>query len=154
MPPDGSPVYAGFGVRLAAWAIDTLALAVIGFAAGAILGAVAELAGGRVNSGDRLMIDLLGLILSFAYYTLLTASPRRATIGKHLMGLVVVDEGGRRLDRARAAGRWIGTVLSALILLIGYLMIALDPRRRALHDRLARTYVVRREPFDRRAWDG
>jgi uncharacterized RDD family membrane protein YckC len=154
MPPDGSPVYAGFGIRLAAWVIDTLALAVIGFVAGTILGGIAELAGGRVNSGDRLTIDLLGLILSFAYYTLLTASRRRATLGKQVVGIVVVDESGRRLDPTRSAGRWLGTVLSALILLIGYLMIAFDPRRRALHDRLARTYVVRRVPFDGRAWEG
>jgi uncharacterized RDD family membrane protein YckC len=62
--------------------------------------------------------------------------------------LIVVDaRSGRPLPGRRAFVRVFALVLSALLLCAGFLMILVDSRRRALHDRLVGSLVVdAREP--------
>jgi uncharacterized RDD family membrane protein YckC len=57
---------------------------------------------------------------------------------------------GRPLPFGRAAARFAGAVLSALLLFVGYLVILVDGRRRALHDRLAGSVVVEAPSAPRR----
>ena len=67
-----------------------------------------------------------------------------ATPGKRLLGLVVqAEDGSEPIGLARATIRVLGYVVSALILGIGFLMIAMGGV--GLHDRIAGTRVVRRE---------
>ena len=49
---------------------------------------------------------------------------------------------GRPLRFVRAVLRLLGALLSVLLLFLGYLMILVDGRRRALHDRLVGSVVV------------
>jgi len=51
---------------------------------------------------------------------------------------------GNRIGFGRATGRYFGTFISGLILLIGFLMAAFTEKRQALHDMMASTLVVRR----------
>ena len=44
---------------------------------------------------------------------------------------------------ARAAGRYLAKIMSALTLGIGYLMVAFTNRKRGLHDMIAGTLVER-----------
>ena len=46
---------------------------------------------------------------------------------------------------ARAAIRFFGLLLSDLTMYIGYMMVAFDPQRRALHDYIADTRVIKRD---------
>lgn len=64
------------------------------------------------------------------------------TIGKRVIGLRVVAADGGRLPVRRAALRLAGYVLSALPFYYGFVAMLFDGRRRAWHDRLARTLVV------------
>ncbi|MGE0456357.1 MAG: RDD family protein [Vicinamibacteria bacterium] len=65
-----------------------------------------------------------------------------ATIGKMLLGLRVVDRSGDRLDFKRSLARAaLGSLGTAALL--GALPMFFDPARRALHDRLLRSRVVR-----------
>ena len=59
------------------------------------------------------------------------------------VGLRVVDEQGQRISFARATGRFFAKFISALILMIGYLMVAFTDRKRGLHDIMAGTLVVK-----------
>ena len=57
---------------------------------------------------------------------------------------------GERLGWISSLARYLCSILTQLTLLfygIGYLVVAIDPKRRALHDWVARTFVV----FDKRA---
>jgi uncharacterized RDD family membrane protein YckC len=54
----------------------------------------------------------------------------------------VVTADGGRVSYARALGRYFAKLLSAFTLLIGYIIAAFDPERRALHDRICNTRVV------------
>jgi uncharacterized RDD family membrane protein YckC len=49
---------------------------------------------------------------------------------------------GSRISFGRANGRYWAKILSAVILMIGYLMAAFTERKQALHDILAETLVV------------
>lgn len=66
-----------------------------------------------------------------------------ATFGKMACGLKVVRPDGEKISYARACARFFAEFLSSIILGIGYLMVAFDEERRALHDRICDTRVVK-----------
>ncbi|NIO10221.1 MAG: hypothetical protein GTO40_20335 [Deltaproteobacteria bacterium] len=57
--------------------------------------------------------------------------------------LKVITADGGKISYGRACGRHFSEYLSALTLCIGYLMSAFDEKKRALHDRVCNTLVVR-----------
>ena len=81
--------------------------------------------------------------LTWLYYAVLTSSSWQATVGKKVLGLKVVDENGDRISFGRATGRYFAKIPSALILCIGFLMVAWTNRKRGLHDMIANTLVVK-----------
>lgn len=66
-----------------------------------------------------------------------------ATPGKMALGLKVVRSDGSAITGGRAIGRYFSELLSAMILGIGYIMAAFDDEKRALHDRICDTRVIR-----------
>jgi uncharacterized RDD family membrane protein YckC len=86
------------------------------------------------------MIAFLGL-LKVAYFSAFTAVGGQ-TIGKMAVGTCVVTDNGGPVDAARAMRRTSAGALSFLLLGLGFVP-ALFGDRRALHDRLAGTRVVR-----------
>jgi uncharacterized RDD family membrane protein YckC len=66
-----------------------------------------------------------------------------ATVGKMALSLKVTDMEGQRITFGRATGRYFGKWLSAVILLIGFIMAAFTAKKQALHDILASTLVLR-----------
>jgi uncharacterized RDD family membrane protein YckC len=87
---------------------------------------------------------LVGLILAFAYEVYFVGR-FAGTPGKLLLRLRIVRSDFSRLTYGRAAIRFFGKMLSDLTLYIGYLMVGFDPQRRALHDYIADTRVVKRD---------
>ncbi|WP_222621584.1 RDD family protein [Pontibacter cellulosilyticus] len=81
-------------------------------------------------------------VLHWLYYTLLESSPKQATIGKFTLGLKVTDLRGKRISFAQANLRYFSKIVSAVPLLLGFLLILTTRRRQMLHDYLARTVVV------------
>ena len=80
------------------------------------------------------------------YYAILHSSKWQATVGKMITGVIVVDKNGSRISFARATGRYFAEFLSAIFLAIGYMMAGWTPRKQALHDILAETYVIYGKP--------
>ena len=66
------------------------------------------------------------------------------TIGKRAVGLYVLRPDGSKLGPGRAFARYWAPILSALILFIGFLMVAFREDKRALHDLICDTVVVKR----------
>jgi uncharacterized RDD family membrane protein YckC len=88
-------------------------------------------------------LSVVGVLLGAAYFVCFWGL-WGATPGKELLGLRVTDEDDRSpIGLGRAALRFLGYLLSAASLGIGFLMIAAGGG--GLHDRVARTRVVRRE---------
>ena len=65
------------------------------------------------------------------------------TPGQRLLGLRVVDPGGATPRPLRVLVRLLGVALGLLPAGLGWLWAAFDLERRAWHDHLAQTYVVR-----------
>jgi len=73
----------------------------------------------------------------------MTGLNRGQTVGKMAVGIKVVDKEGKTPTLGQAALREIvGKTISAIILYIGFLMIAWDKQKQGLHDKIAETYIV------------
>jgi uncharacterized RDD family membrane protein YckC len=88
---------------------------------------------------------ITSLFLPFLYYGICEGSSMSASLGKKIFGLVVVDQHGQKLNSAQAFTRSICRVLSGLILGIGYFIALFDEDNKALHDKLANTFVIKEE---------
>nr|WP_081108743.1 RDD family protein [Peribacillus simplex] len=54
-----------------------------------------------------------------------------------LLNIKVTDLYGERIGFGRAAGRYFATILSGMIIYIGYIMAAFTSKKQALHDMIA-----------------
>jgi uncharacterized RDD family membrane protein YckC len=85
---------------------------------------------------------LVGMVIACTYETFFLVR-YAATPGKMALGLKVVRPGGSKIDAGRAIGRYFSKLLSAIILYIGYIMAGFDSQKRALHDIICDTRVVK-----------
>jgi uncharacterized RDD family membrane protein YckC len=118
----------GFWVRFAAALIDAV---ITGIAAAII--------------GTAIGLPFLGSAISLLYYIIFTGL-RGQTPGKMIMRIQVVNVDGNIPSWGQVIMREvIGKLISGIVLLLGYIWVAWDPRKRAWHDYIARTFVVRKE---------
>jgi uncharacterized RDD family membrane protein YckC len=134
--------YAGFVTRLVAFVID---IALIGVTV-TIVGSAASLVTDFLRLSGRMLtfVQVLSLIVSasiFVGYFVLLWMLAGMTIGKRIMGLIIVREDGSKLTLSNAIRRYIGYYVSA-ILLLGFFWVILDARRQGWHDKLAGTLVL------------
>ncbi len=135
MPREGLATdYAGVGRRFVALLIDGIILGVIGGIIGAIIGE-----GPTEGSATG---SLVNLVISGAYYIGLV-SQWGTTLGGRVMRLKVVDAQGEPLSVGSAAIRWVGSIVSAVIIFVGYLMAFWDKRKQTLHDKMVSSYVIK-----------
>jgi uncharacterized RDD family membrane protein YckC len=127
--------YAGFWIRFAAALIDGLALQAVMW--------VIRLVAGVDLLHPPFWLTLIGYAISWSYATILTVKFGQ-TLGKMIVGVRVVRQDGRPLGWGQVLLReTLGKIVSALLLLIGYIMAGFDSKKRALHDRMASTYVIK-----------
>jgi uncharacterized RDD family membrane protein YckC len=134
----------GFGRRLAATLIDGLIL----FTATFLLTLAVGLAGVFLNlytENEPIPVDTLvlvcGLILSLLYYVV-AWSKSGQTIAKSVLGIKVVGSDGQPLSVGKALLRYLGYIISALLLSLGFLWVAFDKKRQGWHDKIASSYAV------------
>jgi len=137
--------YAGFWLRLGAKTIDGMIVGVVSLVI--TLGGGMFLVGAMSSNphtaiGIQIAMNLFQTILAAAYATWFIGK-YGATPGKMACNLKVVAGDGGKLSYGKACSRHFSEYLSAIILGIGYLMSAFDPEKRALHDRMCNTRVVR-----------
>jgi uncharacterized RDD family membrane protein YckC len=94
--------------------------------------------------GRATVVGSLVLFSNRLYYALMEAGPQQATVGKKVLGLIVVDNQGRPISFGRASGRYWGQLVSGIILGIGFLLAGLTARKQSLHDMMAGTLVIKR----------
>lgn len=87
--------------------------------------------------------DLFSFALNLLYYTGGVAL-WSTTLGKRPLGLYVVRSDGSKVGPLRAAARYFAYFLSVFTLGIGFVMVALRQDKRALHDLVCDTVVIRR----------
>lgn len=142
----GQPAYAGFWRRLAATLVDLVLVVSIAALVATATGEPAFRGTLDTQGSDReFSLTASGWTnwVLFLYYVVLGAILRR-TPGKWTLGLEIVraDDGGP-CSTLRHIGRTLGYVLDVMTFFIGYLWIAVDGRKQALHDKVSGTVVVR-----------
>ena len=130
----GPFLYASFGSRLMAYLIDGVLLLVFRWLVSLLFGVPFN------DTGSSIL--WFGNLFSLLYFILLESGASQATIGKQLMHIKVVDEQGQRISTGTSVICNLAKILSAFMLLIGFILILFNSKRRALHDMIARTYVV------------
>lgn len=150
--------YAGFASRAVAIIIDYAFILVIGFIVLLALDIFIDLAAVQrfiqwLNSLlpgiDRLFSELTGarfgavfmLVWQYLYFVFLFSTTGQ-TVGKAIMGLRVVTIDGQRMGVKRSFVRTLCYALSLAPLGLGFLWVLGEDRRRAWHDKIARTYVL------------
>lgn len=153
----GQIQYGGFWIRFVARIIDWIILGV----AGAIVRLPLVLMMGGVGLGLRGAQDpaaalaavpalfgaiglsfLINIVLGFIYEVYFLSS-RGATPGKMALGLKVVRADGGPITMNLAIGRYFAYILSGFTFLIGFIIAGFDDEKRALHDRICNTRVIK-----------
>lgn len=142
--------YGGFWIRFVAYFIDGVINNIIGIIIGFILGLTAGFGMAATDTvADpanmallRLSSFFLSLIATWLYFALFHSSKYQATPGKMLFGLIVTDSNYQRISFWHATGRFFATILSTITLFIGFMIAGWNSKKRALHDYVAKTYVI------------
>ena len=147
MSTDADPL-ASWGRRLAALLVDGMILGGIVLATLVSAGVPLEDINTTILQGSSLALILIFILPKAIYDTAMIGS-RNQTFGKMALHIKVVDESDRAtpIGYARAFTRWLSTAfLWALFTVPGvldHLWPLRDRRRQTLHDKFARSVVVR-----------
>ena len=147
--------YAGFVIRLVAFAIDAAVLGA--FTVPLTVAALYGVEAGLVASGSSIelpeteealgrLVGIASLAMAVIYFTALHRGTGQ-TIGKAIVGIAV----RRARDLAgigivRSLVRVVGYALSSSVFFLGFLSVVFGPRKRGWHDYLAGTCVVHMAP--------
>jgi uncharacterized RDD family membrane protein YckC len=140
-------VYAGFWVRTAALLVDTVVLSAVNWVISlAMVGSLLTSASNPERIGSALaglaFFYVVAVAIALCYEIWFTAR-YNATPGKMALGLKVIRAQGGPISYGLSAGRYFAKILDGLTFGIGYMMAGWDSEKRALHDRICDTRVVR-----------
>jgi uncharacterized RDD family membrane protein YckC len=139
----GALNYAGFGVRFGAKFLDGI---ILGIPLYAITFSIQGFPpGARPNVTRTLLSNAISILLGLLYYTFFVGK-FGATPGKMAAKLRIVNPDGSKVSYAKALGRYFAAdyISGCCTLCIGYLMVLWDDEKRALHDRICSTRVIRK----------
>jgi uncharacterized RDD family membrane protein YckC len=155
-------VYAGLGRRFVAFIIDLILILLIDLVVAGTLGlfrgfqnlyfyAVQHVPAAELtNEGTTAALfgsiiaayGIALIVVPWVYYAGFESSRSQATPGKVLMKLVVTDLEGNKASFARTSLRFFWKYISALLIFIGFIMIAITRKHQGLHDRLSGCLVL------------
>jgi uncharacterized RDD family membrane protein YckC len=149
----GAFSYGNFGRRFLAKLLDllilwTVSMAVNAALAAAIYGSMNFIAPDPSQVSLSKMFIYQGVSMLFSIgiglgYAVFFIRRYNATPGKMALGLKLIRPDGSALSVGRIIGRYFAEWISGMILCIGYIMAGFDDERRALHDRICETRVIK-----------
>ena len=163
----GAPVYAGFWRRIAVILLDGIIVltvptayffvAIYFFSPDSETYVTAEMtvkehqeAKARFDDDveDHVLSQLLFAIgpvweVTRFFYTVTFWTWRGQTPAMIALGIKLIRTDGSAVTVRESVLRYFGTILSMLLAFLGYFMIVWDRRKQGLHDKIARTLVVR-----------
>lgn len=141
------PKIAGFWTRFWAYTIDLIVLASLG---GLIVKPVFRIIGISVTNPPFVFwssYKVTMLVIALLYFLLMTKYLKQ-TVGKMILGIKVVSKNEEPLTWSALLFREvIGRFISKL-LVFPYVLVAFMPKKEALHDLFADTYVVHENIFE------
>jgi uncharacterized RDD family membrane protein YckC len=134
--------YGGFLVRLIAFILDAIVLGVITTALAPLFGTnqvVMTDNGYTVNYQGSAISTLLGLVYFIGFWTWRGQTPGMIPFNLK----VVMADTGEKPDVVRSLLRYVGLIISFIVIFLGVIWVAFDARKQGWHDKIANTLVVR-----------
>jgi uncharacterized RDD family membrane protein YckC len=128
----------GFGKRLVAAIIDLFIFAIVVNVLQIFIFRNGFLSPRELDAMKLLFSTLGGL----AYYIIMWARFDGATIGKKILKIKIVNDDGSALTDQAVILRFLGYILSAIPLLLGFFWILWDREKKGWHDKIAKTRVI------------
>lgn len=117
--------YAGFWRRFAALFIDCL-----------IIGALPNMVIRHES------MNILSFVLGIAYSVWMLGT-YSATVGMMVLKIKITSEKGAKISYADATLRYFASILSGIVLGLGYFWMIWNPKKQTWHDMIAKTIVVK-----------
>lgn len=138
--------YAGFWIRFAAAFIDGIILMIPAGIIQAVIGMAIAISGMPDFMGST-MSWIIGMAITWAYAIFMIHN-YQATLGKMALGIKVISGEGGNLPLGKIVLReTLGKIVSSyLTLMIGYIIAGFTERKRALHDMIAGSVVIYKDP--------
>jgi uncharacterized RDD family membrane protein YckC len=112
---------------------------VIGFVLG--FGTISQTSSPGAALGIQLFQQFLQFAVGFTYTTVMIWK-YGATLGVMAGGLRIVNADGSNISYLKSVGRYFAYMLNGLTFGIGFIMVAYDKEKRALHDMICDTRVI------------
>lgn len=148
--PSLTPKFAGFWIRTVAYVIDgflilillsvLVGVGVFGYVSGSGTNTVGDVSY-MFYEGNWNLLNVAVFLLNMVYFTFFLAT-RGQTPGKMICGLKVIRFDGSPVSYGQAAVRTLGYYLNHFTLCIGFLWVAIDPRKQGFHDKIAGTCEI------------
>ena len=120
---------ASFGRRLVGLLIDAILLTIVN---GILRVAIHGFTGSTI-----------GFVVDAVYFTVLIGSSRGQTLGQMALGIRVIDfNSGGPIGYGRAFIRWIVSIISTIVIFLGYFWMLWDKEKQCWHDKAANDVVV------------
>ena len=116
-------IYAGFWHRFLAYLIDFIILAIIYFVLALI----------------PVIGWIIGIFFGWLYFAIQHSSSKKSTFGMRVLDITINDENHNKIGFWRATGNYFLVGISAIIFLIGLLMIGFTSKKQGLHNIISRT---------------
>jgi uncharacterized RDD family membrane protein YckC len=86
---------------------------------------------------------IIGICVDMSYTVFWQQSNLCGTYGQHLLGIKVVDKEGTKISFNRACGRYFASLISSVILKLGFIVAFFTDKKQTLHDLIAETIVLK-----------
>ncbi|HEX4083864.1 MAG TPA: RDD family protein [Chthoniobacteraceae bacterium] len=139
--PAGVMEYAGFWIRFGAKFIDGIIIQMINFFMGFMIG-MALRGTSNATHAAQLIATVIAMFMAMGYVVFFNGR-FGATPGKMALKLKIIRSNGDSISYLRALGRSFAEILSMITLYIGYMMAGWDSQKRALHDIVCDTRVIK-----------
>jgi uncharacterized RDD family membrane protein YckC len=133
--------YAGFWVRFLAFVLDAIVLGVLTAALSPLTGPQVTFTNNEFewHATGNAVSTLVGLVYFIGFWAW-----RGQTVGMMPFNMQVVGVvDGQKIDVVRGLLRYVGYIISAIPLLLGFIWAAFDARKQGWHDKIAATVVIR-----------
>lgn len=135
------PKFAGFWIRFWAYMIDLIVLASLG---GLIVKPLFRVIGIDVTNPPFVFLSsykVTMLVIALLYFLLMTKYLKQ-TVGKMILGIKVVSKNEEPLSWSALLFREVIGHFISKLLVFPYVIVAFMPKKEALHDLFADTYVI------------
>jgi uncharacterized RDD family membrane protein YckC len=135
--------YAGFWIRVAASLIDSLLYLIVTVPIFLMVFGSSY----YTQPDPSAALSPLNIFLSYVLPIVIILAfwqSKQATPGKMLLSLKILDaETGNPVSFSRLVIRYLGYIVSGIVLLLGYIWVGFDAKKQGWHDKMAGTVVVK-----------